>query len=134
VKTRTPVAGSIELPGRVSLEYVEQGDRTGVPVLLLHGVTDSWRSFERVLPHLPASIRAFALSQRGHGNSSRPAAGYRTRDFGADVAAFADALGLGPVVVVGHSIGSTNAMRFAIDHCGRTPGARPGGRVRLLPS
>jgi alpha-beta hydrolase superfamily lysophospholipase len=56
----------------------------GVPVILLHGITDSWRSFEPVLPHLPASIRAFALSQRGHGDSERPAAGYHPRDFAAD--------------------------------------------------
>jgi non-heme chloroperoxidase len=118
----SPTTRSIELPGRVTLEYVEQGDRTGVPVLLLHGVTDSWRSFERVLPYLPASIRAFALTQRGHGDSGRPAAGYRTRDFATDVAAFADALSLGPAVIVGHSMGSTNAMRFAIDHPGRTRG------------
>ncbi len=106
----------------MTLEYVEQGDRAGVPMLLLHGVTDSWRSFERVLPHLPTSIRAFAVTQRGHGDSGRPAAGYRTRDFAADVAAFADALSLGPVLVVGHSMGSTNAMRFAIDHPGRIRG------------
>ena len=38
-------------------------------MLLLHGVSDSWRSFEPVLPHLPASLHAFALSQRGHGDS-----------------------------------------------------------------
>ena len=42
--------------------------------------------------------------------------GYRTRDFAADGAGFVDALGLGPVVVVGHSMGSTNATRFAIDY------------------
>jgi non-heme chloroperoxidase len=32
------------------------------------------------------------------------------------VATFADSLGLGPVVVVGHSRGSVNAQRFAIDY------------------
>ena len=117
-----PSIKSVELPGRVRLEYVEQGDPAGVPVLMLHGVTDSWRSFEPLLPHLPASIRAIAVSQRGHGDSGRPASGYRTRDFAADAAAFADALGLGPAVVVGHSMGSTNAKRFAIDHPMRTRG------------
>ena len=105
----------------MTLEYVENGDRAGVPVILLHGVTDSWRSFERVLPHLPPSLRAFAVSQRGHGDSGRPT-GYRTRDFAADVAAFVDVLGLGSVVVAGHSMGSTNAMRFAIDYPERTRG------------
>jgi pimeloyl-ACP methyl ester carboxylesterase len=85
-------------------------------MLLLHGVTDSWHSFERVLPHLPQTVHAFALTQRGHGDADRPVTGYRTRDFAADVAAFADTLDLGPTVIVGHSMGSTNAMRFAIDY------------------
>lgn len=117
-----PVVKSIQLPGRVRLEYVEQGDPAGIPVVMLHGATDSWHSFEPVLPHLPESVHAFALTQRGHGDADRPASGYRTRDFAADVAAFADALRLGPVVVVGHSMGSTNAKRFAIDYPARTRG------------
>jgi non-heme chloroperoxidase len=115
-----PVVKSVELPDRVKLSYVAQGDPSGVPMILLHGVSDSWRSFEPVLPHLPASIHAFALTQRGHGDSDRPMTGYRTRDFAADVEAFVNAHGLGPVVVVGHSMGSTHAMRFAIDHPRRT--------------
>jgi non-heme chloroperoxidase len=113
---------SVELPHRVKLPYVEQGDPSGVPVLLLHGYTDSWYSFEPVLPHLPRSIHAFALTQRGHGDADRPAAGYRTRDFAADVAAFTEALGLGQIVVVGSSMGSTNAQRFAIDYPERVLG------------
>jgi len=117
-----PVVKSLQIPGRVRLEYVEQGDPAGIPVVMLHGLTDSWHSFEPVLPHLPESIHAFALTQRGHGDADRPASGYRTRDFAADVAAFADALRLGPVVVVGHSMGSTNAKRFAIDYPARTRG------------
>jgi pimeloyl-ACP methyl ester carboxylesterase len=117
-----PIIKSIELPHRVKLPYVEQGDPSGLPMLLLHGFTDSWYSFEPVLPHLPESIHAFALTQRGHGDADHPAAGYRTRDFAADVMAFADALGLGPVIVAGHSMGSINAQRFAIDHPERVLG------------
>jgi pimeloyl-ACP methyl ester carboxylesterase len=117
-----PFVKSVALPNGVNLSYVEQGEASGVPMLLLHGVTDSWHSFERVLPHLPASIHAFALTQRGHGDADRPITGYRTRDFAADVAAFVDSLGLGPAVVIGHSMGSTNAQRFAIDHPERTLG------------
>ena len=64
------VVHSVELPTGVTLQYVEQGDPAGIPVLLLHGATDSWRSFEPVLPHLPSSIRAFALTQRGHGDAA----------------------------------------------------------------
>jgi pimeloyl-ACP methyl ester carboxylesterase len=118
----TAVSKSVELPDGLRLAYAEQGDPSGIPMLFLHGVTDSWRSFERVLPQLPESIHAFALTQRGHGDADRPAAGYRTRDFAADVAAFADAVGLASAVVVGHSMGSTHAQRFAIDHPERTQG------------
>lgn len=113
---------SFELPTGVTLDYAEQGDPSGVPVLLLHGLSDSWRSFEPVLPHLPESIRAFALTQRGHGDSSRPEVGYRCYDFAADAATFMDALGLEAAVIVGHSLGSANAQRFAIDHPDRTLG------------
>lgn len=107
---------SIELPTGVTLDHAEQGDPSGAPMLLLHGLSDSWRSFEPVLPHLPESVRAFALTQRGHGDSSRPETGYRYHDFAADAAAFMDVLDLEAAVVVGHSLGSAIAQRFAIDH------------------
>ena len=115
-----PAIKSVALPSGVTLPYVEQGDPAGVPVLLLHGYTDSWHSFERVLPHLPESVRAVALTQRGHGDADRPAVGYGPHDFAADLAAFADALGLESAVVVGHSTGSIVAQRFALDYPNRT--------------
>jgi non-heme chloroperoxidase len=110
-----PRVKSVALSTGVSLQYVEHGDLAGVPVVLLHGFTDSWHSFAPALPHLPKSVHAFALTQRGHGDADRPSTGYRTRNFAADVAAFIEALGLGPAIIVGHSMGSTNGLRFAID-------------------
>ena len=118
---------SVTLPTGVTLPFVEQGDPTGVPVVLLHGITDSWRSFEPVLPYLPGSIHAFALTLRGHGDASRPAAGYRPRDFAADVAAFLDSQGLEAAVIAGHSMGSTVALQFALDYPERTSGLVPMG-------
>jgi non-heme chloroperoxidase len=111
-----------ELPEGVRLQYAESGDASGVPVLLLHGLADSWRAFEPVLQHLPGSLRVFALSQRGHGDSSRPETGYGLDDFAMDIVAFHDALGLDAVVVVGHSLGSSVAQRFALDYPRRTLG------------
>jgi non-heme chloroperoxidase len=111
-----PVLKSVRLSNQVMLPYVEQGDPSGVPLLLLHGYADSWHAFELVLPHLPKSIRAFALTQRGHGDASRPAAGYGSRDFAADLAAFMDAVHLDAAVIAGGSSGGFVARRFAIDH------------------
>jgi pimeloyl-ACP methyl ester carboxylesterase len=109
-----PTIRSIRLATGVRLEYAEQGDPAGTPVVLLHGITDSWRSFETVMPHLAATLRVYSISQRGHGGSDRPRS-YRTREFAADAAAFIEALGLRRAIVVGHSMGSVNAMRLAID-------------------
>jgi non-heme chloroperoxidase len=111
---------------------VEQGDPAGVPVLMLHGYTDSWRSFELLLPHLPSRVRAIAVTQRGHGDADRPATGYRPEDFVSDVAAFMDALELPAAVLVGHSGGSYTAQGFAIEHPERTLGIALVGAFRAL--
>ncbi len=118
----SPAIHSTALTTGVRLPYVEQGDPAGVPVLLLHGYTDSWRSWKPVLPYLPATIHAFVPTQRGHGDADRPATGYGPRDFAADAAAFMDAVGIGPAVVVGTSMGSIVAQRFALDYPARTKG------------
>ena len=115
-----PVPKVVQIATGPRLEYVEQGDRAGIAVILLHGYTDSWRSYERVLPFLPKHFHVFAVSQRGHGNSDRPLDGYRAQDFARDVAGFLDAVHVKSAVVVGHSMGARNAMRFAIDYPQRT--------------
>lgn len=121
-----PTLRRLQLPGGLQLEAFEQGPRGGLPVLLLHGITDSWRSFQTLLPRLPAEWHVIALSQRGHGGSAA-AAGYGARDFAADAAAVAALLGLAPMLVVGHSMGATNALRLAADHPGRVRGVVAAG-------
>ncbi len=113
---------SIELSTGITVPYVEQGDAHGVPVVLLHGYSDSWRSYELLLAHLPSSVHAYALTQRGHGDADRPAKGYAPADCANDVAAFMDAMGLDAAVIVGHSAGSYIAQQFAVDHPQRTLG------------
>jgi len=108
--------GFVTLADGVTLEYAERGDGLGQAVILLHGYTDSWFSFSRVIEELPPRFHAFAPSQRGHGDSDRPAAGYEMGDFAADVVAFMDAFGIHRADLVGHSMGSLVAQRVAIDH------------------
>jgi pimeloyl-ACP methyl ester carboxylesterase len=119
----------IQLPGRVRLEFVEHGEPGGLPVIALHGVTDSWRSFEPLLPHLPPDLHLLALTQRGHGGSDKPDSGYRPAAFAADVAAFMDATAIERAVLVGHSMGSVHAMRCAIDHPSRVAGLMLAGTM-----
>jgi non-heme chloroperoxidase len=109
------VTASIGLSYGVTLPYVEQGDDNGVPVVFVHGYSDTWRSWEPILHLVPESIHAFALTQRGHGDATRPLAGYRPEHFATDLAAFIDGLAIGRAVIVGHSLGSSVAQRFAMD-------------------
>jgi non-heme chloroperoxidase len=113
---------SIQLSTGVTLPYVEQGDPSGIPMVLLHGYSDSSLSYELLLPHLPDSIHAYAYTQRGHADADKPAGGYRPEDYAADVAAFLDAMGIEAAVIVGHSGGAYTAQRFALDHPDRTLG------------
>jgi pimeloyl-ACP methyl ester carboxylesterase len=117
-----PRIATTELPTGLTLPYVEQGDPSELPVVLLHGCSESWRSWETVLPFLPESMHVFAPTQRGHGDADKPADGYRFEDFAGDLTAFLDALGIGPAVLVGHSLGSYVPQRFAMDHPDRVLG------------
>jgi non-heme chloroperoxidase len=111
----------------ITLPYVEQGDPSGVPLLLIHGATDSSRAWEPVLRHLPGEIHAVAVTLRGHGDAPKPDSGYALDDFAGDIAALIEDLGLREVVLAGHSLGSLVASRVAIDHPERLAGLVLGG-------
>jgi non-heme chloroperoxidase len=98
------------------VHYAEQGDPGGKPVVLLPGYTDSWFSYSRVLPLLPPRYHAYALDQRGHGDSERPECCYAVDDFAADVVAFLDAVGAERASLVGHSASCLVARRVAEAH------------------
>ena len=121
MSTTTPRLDAADLPNGVRLPYIEHGRRDGVPVVLLHGLSDSAPAFEPVLSELPDSVHAHAVTARGHGDASRPGS-YRLADSVEDVALFMDAVGLESAVVAGHSMGSTVATRYAVDHPDRVTG------------
>jgi non-heme chloroperoxidase len=118
-----PAAGSsITLADGVALSYVAQGDPAGPVVVFLPGPTDSWRSYGSVLAHVAPSVRAVAVSLRGHGDSDKPADGFRIADLASDVLPLLDSLGVGRAVLVGHSGSCLVARRVAIDHPDRVAG------------
>jgi len=106
----------------VRLRYAEQGDKAGDPVVLLHGMTDSWFSFSLVLAFLSSTHHAWVLDQRGHGGSERPQTGYTVQDFASDVLAFMDVMELERATLVGHSMGSLVALEMAVAAPGRVSG------------
>lgn len=105
---------SIRLKSGLRLSYVEHGPGDGVPVLLLHGITDSSFSFSPILPLLSPDIRAIAPDQRGHGDSDKPQTGYTIEQLAADAVELLDALQIRTATVVGHSMGSFVAQQIAV--------------------
>ena len=114
-----PRIREVALSTGVTLSYLEQGAKHGEVFIFLHGYTDSHRSFDLTLPRLPRRIHAYALDQRGHGDSSKPACCYTQGDFAGDVIAFMNALGIPKATLVGHSMGSFIAHKVAVDHPSR---------------
>lgn len=121
--TRTDTtARKIRITQELEVEILERGSPSGLPVLLLHGVTDSCRAFEPMMRALPPSLRVVAPSMRGHGGSDAPESGFGPKDMAADVARLLDALEIDRAIVLGHSMGGSVALRFALQHPGRTLG------------
>ncbi|NOK59039.1 MAG: alpha/beta hydrolase [Chloroflexi bacterium AL-W] len=108
--------GTTQLATGLEVHYAEQGDPSGEPIIFLHGYSDSWYSFSRVLPLLPPTYHAYAFDQRGHGNSGRPTCCYTMNDLANDVVAFMDALGIAEATIAGHSMGSFIAQGVALSH------------------
>lgn len=105
-----------DLATSVRLHYAEQGDPSSEAIIFLHGYSDSWFSFSRVLPLLLSEYHAFALTQRGHGDSDKPEAGYTPEDYAADVDAFMDTVGIERATIVGASTGALFAQRVALNY------------------
>ena len=103
------------LPDGTRIAYDDAGPRDGPPLVLLHGLGEGAVSWAPVVPRLAEGHRVLALDLRGHGASDWPGA-YRLEQMRDDVVGVLDALGLGEVVLVGHSMGGVVAYLVAFAH------------------
>ncbi|KQY55361.1 alpha/beta hydrolase [Aeromicrobium sp. Root495] len=95
--------------------YTEQG--TGQPVLFSHGwplSSDAWQYELKLLAD--AGYRAIAHDRRGHGRSSKTYTGNDMDTYAKDLAELVEALDLRDLVVVGHSTGGGEVVRYAAQH------------------
>ncbi len=95
------------------MAYVEEG--AGAPLLLVHGALSDLRFWGPQMRAFGRRYHAVAVSLRHHWPARWDGAGddFTTERHAEDVAAFAAALGSGPVRLVGHSRGGYVAFRVA---------------------
>ena len=110
----TGLKKQVRLPDGVLLNYVELGDPEGEPLLLLHGYTDSSRSWSLMVPYL-SEYRLLIPDQRGHGGSDAPECCFSSTQYAHDARLLLDALGIGQAAVAGHSLGSMVAISLAAE-------------------
>src|SRR4051794_7225197 len=101
---------TIELHGH-PVSYRTAG--SGPLLLLIHGITSSSRTWERVLPALAAEHTVIAPDLLGHGESAKPRGDYSLGAYASGVRDLLVALGHRRATVIGHSLGGGVALQLA---------------------
>jgi pimeloyl-ACP methyl ester carboxylesterase len=111
---RVDVAGARIVETSIGgLQVLDQGDRRGSPIVLLHCYTCSMRWWDRLVPLLARNHRVIRIDLLGHGGSDKPKAGYGMDAQARAVAEVMGELGVTGATVVGHSLGATVATALA---------------------
>ena len=114
------------------LSYAEYG--TGPPVVLVHGLggtgTDIWK---HVIAELAEEFRVVVYDLRGSGSSEATPGPYTIDLLQHDLDALVQALDLGPVGLVGHSLGGGIVLAQAARHPDRVRAVVGAGAVTTLP-
>jgi pyruvate dehydrogenase E2 component (dihydrolipoamide acetyltransferase) len=103
----------VEVDG-LRLRYVELGEGTSVPVLLLHGFGADLNTWMFTQPALAEGTRVVALDLPGHGGSSKELPDAGAESLAAIVGKALAALGIERMHLVGHSMGGGIASSFAL--------------------
>ena len=97
-----------------SAHYVDLGEGDRPPVVFVHGLGGNWQNWLENLPRVAQTRRAIAVDLPGFGCSDIPYEDLSISNYGRWIEAFCEGLGLGPVVVVGNSMGGFIGAEVAI--------------------
>jgi non-heme chloroperoxidase len=124
----------LRIDPRASLFYKDWGAckasrlHAANPVLFVHGWSLNSDMWQYQMLHLSNhGVRTLAYDRRGHGRSTDPGLGYDIDTLADDLAAVINQLDLRDVILVGHSMGAAEVVRFLSRH-----GASRVSRVLLL--
>src|SRR5687767_15282020 len=100
----------IELHGhRVRFRYAGEGPA----LVLIHGITGTWRHWEKVMPGLAERFTVLAPDLLGHGESAKPRGDYSLGAFASGIRDLLLTLGIEQATIVGHSLGGGVALQYA---------------------
>ncbi len=99
---------------RLRLHYVDWGNPSAPPLLLIHGGRDHCRNWDWMAARLRKDWHVIAPDLRGHGDSQwSPDGNYSMSGYIYDLAQLIHQQNLAPVTIVAHSLGGNIAIRYA---------------------
>jgi pimeloyl-ACP methyl ester carboxylesterase len=108
---------------------------SGPAIVLVHGITSTSATWERVMPYLATRYTVLAPDLLGHGKSAKPRGDYSLGAFASGVRDLMVTLGQESATFVGHSLGGGVAMQLAYqfpERCDRLVLVDSGGLGREL--
>ena len=97
--------------------YLEWGNASAEPIVLLHGFSSTATAWSRVGEALAGEYHVVALDQRGHGQTEwDPHMRYTDDQYVADARALVQHLNLKQFTLIGHSMGGSIAFTYASTH------------------
>jgi non-heme chloroperoxidase len=111
-------------PDGCDLFYSDWGDPNGRPVVFAHAWGLSSGMWNQQIPDLAeAGLRCVVYDRRGHGRSDQPGRGYELDTLADDLGVLLDRLEIADAVIVGHSMGASEVVRYVSRHgAGRVAG------------
>lgn len=106
-------SGYVEVNG---VDYYYQIRGKGQPLLLLHGGLGQIEMFGPALTRLTRTRQVIGVDLHGHGRTSLGARPIRYTDMADDLSEILRRLKIGPVDVLGYSMGGAVALRLAVQH------------------
>lgn len=105
-----------EVAGGTCYRVSGAGTGVGEAVVLVHGVGMAHEVWQPQVDDLVRDHPVVAYDLLGHGGSQLPPVDAGLADYGAQLLALLDHLGIARAHVIGHSMGALVALQFALDH------------------
>ncbi|MHC4251946.1 MAG: alpha/beta fold hydrolase, partial [Planctomycetota bacterium] len=102
--------------GDARLQYYRTGDVDRPHVVLCHGLTDSHKTWVRLVPALEERYHVVTYDHRGHGESTLPPGDVTYKELSHDLVSLIRTLELRRPVLIGHSMGASTVTYVAAHH------------------